>query len=76
MDTNRAPEPNSLAVALGPDSVTAGPVAGIGEASVRALAKLEQVVPARLRPKFAMLKAAVTTLPSNAEPAGQSRRAP
>jgi predicted DNA-binding transcriptional regulator YafY len=41
-------------------------VAGIGEASVRALAKLEQVLPSRLRPKFAMLKAAVTTLPSNA----------
>lgn len=61
LDDNEA-----LAVALGLNSVAAGPVAGIGEASVRALAKLEQVLPARLRPKFAMLKAAVTTLPSNA----------
>ncbi|WP_426996256.1 helix-turn-helix transcriptional regulator [Pseudarthrobacter sp. N5] len=63
LDDNEA-----LAVALGLSSVAAGPVAGIGEASVRALAKLEQVLPARLRPKFAMLKAAVTTLPSLAAP--------
>ncbi|WP_347107832.1 WYL domain-containing protein [Paenarthrobacter sp. S56] len=61
LDDNEA-----LAVALGLNSVAAGPVAGIGEASVRALAKLEQVLPSRLRPKFAMLKAAVTTLPTNA----------
>ncbi|MFJ5955036.1 helix-turn-helix transcriptional regulator [Paenarthrobacter sp. NPDC092416] len=61
LDDNEA-----LAVALGLNGVAAGPVAGIGEASVRALAKLEQVLPSRLRPKFAMLKAAVTTLPSNA----------
>ncbi|MEV7604728.1 transcriptional regulator [Paenarthrobacter sp. NPDC089322] len=61
LDDNEA-----LAVALGLNAVAAGPVAGIGEASVRALAKLEQVLPSRLRPKFAMLKAAVTTLPSNA----------
>ncbi len=61
LDDNEA-----LAVALGLNSVAAGPVAGIGEASVRALAKVEQVLPSRLRPKFAMLKAAVTTLPSNA----------
>ncbi|MGP0222861.1 MULTISPECIES: helix-turn-helix transcriptional regulator [unclassified Paenarthrobacter] len=61
LDDNEA-----LAVALGLNAVAAGPVAGIGEASVRALAKLEQVLPARLRPKFAMLKTAVTTLPSNA----------
>ncbi|UVJ38255.1 YafY family protein [Arthrobacter sp. CJ23] len=61
LDDNEA-----LAVALGLNSVAAGPVAGIGEASVRALAKLEQVLPARLRPRFAMLKAAVITLPSNA----------
>ncbi|MDI2034969.1 helix-turn-helix transcriptional regulator [Paenarthrobacter nitroguajacolicus] len=61
LDDNEA-----LAVALGLNSVAAGPVAGIGEASVRALAKVEQVLPSRLRPRFAMLKAAVTTLPSNA----------
>ena len=46
----------ALAVALGLSTVTAGPVAGIGEASVRALGKLEQVLPPRLRPRFASLK--------------------
>lgn len=63
LDDNEA-----LAVALGLSSVAAGPVAGIGEASVRALAKLEQVLPPRLRPRFAMLGAAVTSLPSHAAP--------
>ncbi|ERI39314.1 transcriptional regulator [Arthrobacter sp. TES] len=61
LDDNEA-----LAVALGLNSVAAGPVAGIGEASVRALTKLEQVLPSRLRSRFAMLKGAVTALPSNA----------
>jgi predicted DNA-binding transcriptional regulator YafY len=63
LDDNEA-----LAVALGLSSVAAGPVAGIGEASVRALAKLEQVLPSRLRPRFAMLRNAVTTLASDAAP--------
>ena len=63
LDDNEA-----LAVALGLSSVAAGPVAGIGEASVRALAKLEQVLPSRLRTKFAMLRNAVTTLASDAAP--------
>ncbi|HSU71893.1 MAG TPA: YafY family protein [Micrococcaceae bacterium] len=56
----------ALAVALGLTAVTAGPVAGIGEASVRALGKLEQVLPSRLRPKFASLKASVSTITSPA----------
>jgi predicted DNA-binding transcriptional regulator YafY len=59
LDDNEA-----LAVALGLNSMAAGAVAGLGEASVRALAKLEQVLPSRLQPKFAMLRAAVTTLPN------------
>jgi predicted DNA-binding transcriptional regulator YafY len=63
LDDNEA-----LAVALGLSSVAAGPVAGIGEASVRALAKLEQVLPSRLRAKFGMLRNAVTTLASDAAP--------
>ena len=52
----------ALAVALGLSTVTAGPVAGIGEASVRALGKLEQVLPPRLRPRFASLKSAVSRI--------------
>jgi predicted DNA-binding transcriptional regulator YafY len=63
LDDNEA-----LAVALGLSSVAAGPVAGIGEASVRALAKLEQVMPSRLRTRFASLRDAVTTLASDAAP--------
>lgn len=54
----------ALAVALGLSAVTASPVSGVAEASVRALTKLEQVLPSRLRPKFTMLKNAVTTLSS------------
>jgi predicted DNA-binding transcriptional regulator YafY len=63
LDDNEA-----LAVALGLSSVAAGPVAGIGEASVRALAKLEQVLPSRLRTRFSTLRNAVTTLASDAAP--------
>lgn len=58
----------ALAVALGLSAVAAGPVAGIGESSVRALAKLEQVLPSRLRHRFGALKNTVTTLPSDAAP--------
>lgn len=52
----------ALAVALGLSNVAVGPVAGIGEASVRALAKLEQVLPPRLRPRFTSLKSAVSRI--------------
>lgn len=52
----------ALAVALGLTAVTAGPVSGIGESALRALEKLEQVLPPRLRPRFAALKSSVTTL--------------
>ncbi|MCC3290539.1 MULTISPECIES: YafY family protein [unclassified Arthrobacter] len=52
----------ALAVALGLAAVATGPVTGIGEASVRALAKLEQVLPGRLRPKFSALRESVSTL--------------
>lgn len=52
----------ALAVALGLAAVATGPVAGIGEASVRALAKLEQVLPGRLRPKFSALRQSVSVL--------------
>ncbi|TDE95805.1 WYL domain-containing protein [Occultella glacieicola] len=52
----------ALAVALGLAAVAASPVAGVAEGSVRALTKLEQVLPARLRSRFTSLKAAVTRL--------------
>lgn len=58
----------ALAVALGLAAVASGPIAGIGEASVRALAKLEQVLPPRLRPRFAALKGSVSTLPAPTTP--------
>lgn len=56
----------ALAVALGLAAVATGPVSGIGEASVRALAKLEQVLPGRLRPKFSALRQSVSVLGGNA----------
>ena len=52
----------ALAVALGLTTIATGPIAGIGEASVRALAKLEQVLPGRLRPKFSSLRSSVSML--------------
>ncbi len=58
----------ALAVALGLATIASGPIAGIGEASVRALAKLEQVLPPRLRPRFAALKGSVSTLPAPTTP--------
>ncbi|WP_394938708.1 helix-turn-helix transcriptional regulator [Psychromicrobium sp. YIM B11713] len=54
----------ALAVALGLSTVAVGPVAGIGEASVRALSKLEQVLPPRLRPRFNSLKTAISRIAS------------
>ncbi|WP_309072329.1 helix-turn-helix transcriptional regulator [Arthrobacter sp.] len=58
----------ALAVAIGLSAVTASPVSGLGEASVRALTKLEQVLPGRLRPKFAGLRTAVTHMAAVSTP--------
>ncbi|MGI5201176.1 helix-turn-helix transcriptional regulator [Spirillospora sp. CA-108201] len=58
----------AVAIAVGLRAATGGAVEGIGEASVRALAKLEQVLPARLRRRVTALHAATTTLGS--PPAG------
>lgn len=52
----------ALAVALGLQTAAAGTVAGMGEASVRALTKLEQVLPARLRRRVKALHSAVVPL--------------
>jgi predicted DNA-binding transcriptional regulator YafY len=52
----------ALAVALGLRSAAAGSITGIEEAAVRALAKLEQVLPARLRRRIKALHTAVVPL--------------
>lgn len=52
----------ALAVSLGLRMATAGTVVGMEEAALRALAKLEQVMPARLRTRVRNLHAAVVPL--------------
>ncbi|WP_026421134.1 helix-turn-helix transcriptional regulator [Actinokineospora inagensis] len=52
----------AVAVAVGLRSAASGSVAGIEETSVRALAKLEQVLPARLRNRVNALQSAVLPL--------------
>lgn len=53
----------ALAVALGLVTAAGGSVSGIEEASVRALAKLQQTLPARLRPRLSALGGATAVLP-------------
>jgi predicted DNA-binding transcriptional regulator YafY len=57
----------AVAVALGLRTAASGSVAGIEESSVRALAKLEQVLPERLRRRVAALNAFIVPL-ANAGP--------
>ena len=52
----------AVAVAVGLRTAAGGSVAGIEEASVRALAKLEQVLPSRLRHRVAALHSVVVPL--------------
>jgi biotin operon repressor BirA-like protein len=52
----------AVAIAVGLRTAASNAVAGIDEASVRALAKLEQVMPHRLRSRFAALGAATGLL--------------
>ncbi len=53
----------AVAVAVGLRTAAGGTVAGIEETSVRALAKLEQVLPARLRHRVNAMKSATVTVP-------------
>jgi predicted DNA-binding transcriptional regulator YafY len=53
----------AVAVALGLRSAAGGTVGGIEETSVRALAKLEQVLPSRLRHRVTTLAQAVVPVP-------------
>ncbi|MFV2213131.1 helix-turn-helix transcriptional regulator [Actinomadura sp. LOL_016] len=58
----------AVAIAVGLRGAAGGAVEGIGEASVRALAKLEQVLPDRLRRRVSALHTATT--PLTGPPAG------
>ncbi|HZC26826.1 MAG TPA: YafY family protein [Actinopolymorphaceae bacterium] len=54
----------AVAVAVGLRTAAGGTIAGIEETSVRALAKLEQVLPSRLRRRVAALSSVTVTLAS------------
>ena len=53
----------AIAVALGLVGAAGGGVSGIAESSMRALAKLEQVLPARLRGQLATVSSAAESVP-------------
>jgi predicted DNA-binding transcriptional regulator YafY len=56
----------AVAVAVGLRTAAGGAVAGIEDAALRALAKLEQVLPARLRSRVGMLQSVITPVPAAA----------
>lgn len=58
----------AVAVAVGLRTAAGGTVAGIEEASVRALAKLEQVLPSRLRHRVGALHSVTVPLPGAGPP--------
>ncbi|QFG22668.1 YafY family protein [Actinomadura sp. WMMB 499] len=58
----------AVAITVSLRSAAVSAVEGIGEASVRALAKLEQVLPARLRRRVGVLNAATVALPAPVGP--------
>lgn len=58
----------AVAVALGLRSAATGTIEGVEEASVRALAKIEQILPPRLGRRVAALQAVVVTLPRTTSP--------
>ena len=53
----------AVAVAVGLRTAATDPVGGIEETSIRALAKLEQMLPSRLRTRVRTLETAVVTVP-------------
>lgn len=53
----------AVAVAVGLRTVATGAIAGIEEASLRTLAKLEQVLPPRLRARVGGLRSVITPVP-------------
>ncbi|MDA3625902.1 YafY family protein [Saccharopolyspora sp. WRP15-2] len=62
----------AVAVTVGLHTAAAGHVTGAEEASLRALAKLEQVLPSRLRHRVTTLKNAVVTVSPGNEPGVQA----
>jgi predicted DNA-binding transcriptional regulator YafY len=54
----------AVAVAVGLRTAASGSIAGIEETSVRALAKLQQVLPARLRHRISALQSSTLPMPS------------
>jgi predicted DNA-binding transcriptional regulator YafY len=56
----------ALAVALGLRAAAAGAIAGLEDATLGALTKLDQVMPARLRRKLSALHSAIVPLPHRA----------
>ncbi|MBJ8344395.1 YafY family protein [Antrihabitans sp. YC2-6] len=59
----------AIAVALGLSVAAAGTITGIEESSRRALGKLEQVLPSRLRHRLTTVHGATVTLPAGTTPA-------
>src|SRR5262245_44532097 len=55
----------AVAVAVGLRTAAGGTVAGLEQTSLRALAKLEQVLPARLRHRVDALQAAILPVPGH-----------
>jgi predicted DNA-binding transcriptional regulator YafY len=55
----------AVAVAIGLRAAASGPVAGMAETTVRVLAKLEQLLPARLRHRVSSLAAASVSMPAS-----------
>jgi predicted DNA-binding transcriptional regulator YafY len=55
----------AVAVAIGLRTAAGGTVAGIADSSVRALAKLERLLPSRLRGRIGTLAATMLTLPGS-----------
>jgi predicted DNA-binding transcriptional regulator YafY len=53
----------AVAVTLGLQSAATGAIEGVEEASVRALAKIDQILPPRLGRRVAALKAMIVTMP-------------
>ena len=54
----------AVAIAVGLRTAASGPIAGIEETSVRALAKLQQLLPARLRHQVSAFQAAALPVPT------------
>ncbi|MEU7898734.1 WYL domain-containing protein [Nonomuraea sp. NPDC049152] len=54
----------AVAVAVGLRAAAAWPITGVAETCVRALAKLEQVLPSRLRHQVSAISAATDTMPT------------